>query len=229
MTQLTNRDDHEAAIAEAASQVLDEQFGLLKDELGDEPPRSGASETFWAGLTAALTAALLPKLEAVYLDMLVDITAETTAELPEAAIRAAEWARTYTFDLVKGLTDNRRALLQGAISDFYDKGLTLGDLYARLAPEFGAQRAMSIAITETTRAAAAAQRAFTDELRARGIPQVDIVVTNNDERVCPICGPKHGKRASDEGYPPYHVNCRCWFNSVLESDVEQYVAELVAV
>lgn len=226
MAQLRNRDDHEAAIAEAASQVLDEQFELLKAELGEEPPRDGVSEPFWAGLTAALTAALMPKLEAVYRDMLADIAVETTAELPDMAIRAAEWARTYTFDLVKGITDNRRTLLQGAISDFYDKGLTLGDLYNRLAPEFGVQRAMSIGITETTRAAVEAQRAFTDELRSQGIPMVDIVVTNNDERVCPICGPKHGKRTTDEGYPPYHVNCRCWFNSVPESDVETYVAEL---
>lgn len=226
MTQLTNRDAHEAAIAEAATIALDEQYALLLDELGTEPPRSGVNETFWVGFAAALTAALQPKLEAAYLDMLIDITAETTIELPEAASMAAEWARGYTFDLVKGMTDNRRALLQGAISDFYDKNLTMGDLYTRLAPEFGAQRAMSIGVTETTRAASAAQKDFADELRGQGVDMVDVILTNNDERVCPVCGPKHGKLARDEGYPPYHVNCRCWVNSIPAAAVDKYIADI---
>jgi hypothetical protein len=41
--------------------------------------------------------------------------------------------------------------------------------------------------------------------------------TNNDDRVCDICGPMEGEEvASDESFssgddaPPAHVNCRCW-------------------
>lgn len=219
MTQLTNRDAHESAVAEAASQVLDEQYALLLEELGEEPPKEGVSPAFWAGLAAALTAALQPKLEAAYLDMLLDISLETTVELADAASMAAEWASSYTFDLVKGMTDNRRSLLQTAIRDFYDKGLTLGDLRNRLAPEFGAQRAMSIGITETTRAASEAQWAYGDYLRGQGIMVVDVIETAQDERVCPICGPKQGARAKDEDYPPYHPGCRCWVNSVPESEL----------
>lgn len=226
MTPLSNRDDHEAAIAEAASQVLDEQFGLLKDELGEEPPQSGASETFWAALTGALTAALLPKLEAVYIDSVDEIALEMGIGWDEVTSSAAAWARSYTAELAGGIVTRRRELVAQSVADFYGQGLTLGDLYNRLAPEFGMQRAIDIGITETTRAASAGQKEFADMLRGRGIPMVDIVVTSNDERVCVICGPKHGKRASDESYPPYHVKCRCWVNSVPESDVEQYVSEL---
>lgn len=219
MTQLTNRDQYEADIAEAAEQVLDEYFTRLQKDLGKDPPRSGLDDAFWAAFATALIGALQPKLEAAYTGMLLDIAMETGIELESATASAAQWASQYTFDLVKGMTANRRALLQGAISDFYERGLSLGDLYARLAPEFGMQRAVSIGVTETTRAASEAQKLFGDYLRGRGLKVVDVIETSQDERVCPICGPKQGKRASDEGYPPYHVKCRCFANTVPESEV----------
>ena len=28
-------------------------------------------------------------------------------------------------------------------------------------------------------------------------------------RLCPICAPRIGRRASEVGYPPYHKNCIC--------------------
>jgi hypothetical protein len=39
---------------------------------------------------------------------------------------------------------------------------------------------------------------------------VPIWQTSNDERVCPICGPKHGKEITDGKFPPAHPRCRCW-------------------
>lgn len=222
MTQLTNRDQYEADIAEAAEQVLDEYFTRLQKDLGKEPPRSGLDDVFWVAFATALTGALQPKLEAAYTGMLLDIAMETGIELESATASAAQWASQYTFDLVKGMTANRRALLQGAISDFYDRGLSLGDLYARLAPEFGMQRAVSIGVTETTRAASEAQKLFGDYLRGRGIPMVEVWETSQDERTCPVCSPLQGKKQGDgwTDYPPAHPSCRCWINSVPESEVQ---------
>jgi len=47
--------------------------------------------------------------------------------------------------------------------------------------------------------------------------------TNNDDRVCPICGPLHEEVVDiDENFvslgveyqqPPAHVFCRCWMNT----------------
>lgn len=52
-------------------------------------------------------------------------------------------------------------------------------------------------------------------------------VTASDERVCPECGPMHG-RAWPEGegeVPPLHVNCRCHREYAFTEWRTRYVAE----
>jgi len=48
---------------------------------------------------------------------------------------------------------------------------------------------------------------------------VEVWQTRNDEIVCPICGPRHGKEEGDgwtkDDGPPAHPRCRCWTNHVL--------------
>lgn len=139
---------------------------------------------------------------------------------------ASEWSRRYTYDLVRGITDHTREALQRAVGDFFEEGLTRGDLEGRLSSLFGPVRAEMIAVTEVTRAAAEGQQGLVSEVAAQGIEMVDAWSTRNDELVCPICGPLHGRDADGYGpgrtpywihplsgqryeKPPAHPRCRC--------------------
>jgi hypothetical protein len=82
-----------------------------------------------------------------------------------------------------------------------------------------------IAITEVTRAAAEGERATVREIAKEGIKMVEVWQTKNDEIVCTICGPRHGKKVGDgwsrNDGPPAHPRCRCWINHEFEKPVEE--------
>jgi hypothetical protein len=137
--------------------------------------------------------------------------------------QAAEWARKYVFNLVKDIDETSVTALQNAIGMFVDTpGMTIGDVMNLL--PFDEERARMIAVTETTRAYSKGQQLGADEL-AKEFPGVDVVqkwFTNQDDKVCEICGPlgdgeeiPYGETfyepdGSNDGFPPAHVNCRCW-------------------
>jgi hypothetical protein len=71
-----------------------------------------------------------------------------------------------------------------------------------------------IAVTEVTRASVEGERAQVRELAAQGVVLVATWQTANDELVCPVCGPRNGRREGDgwDSPPPAHPRCRCWLN-----------------
>jgi hypothetical protein len=137
--------------------------------------------------------------------------------------RAFEWAKEYTYDFVKGIEETTRKVLQSAISQFVDTpGMTIGDVMDML--PFDEVRAQQVAVTEITRAYSTANQLAGEDLK-KEFPDVRVVkiwYTNNDDRVCDICGPLDGMEVEiDEFFttsddksigidPPAHVNCRCW-------------------
>jgi hypothetical protein len=105
----------------------------------------------------------------------------------------------------------------------------LPQLIRALVPTFGADRAERIAVTETT-------RLFTESIRQAGLANPFTtafrVLTANDERVCPVCGPvasqvvaKTDERGATHpvrgsiGYPPFHVRCRCGITEETEQSL----------
>ncbi len=147
---------------------------------------------------------------------MINLTLNTAA----VNTRAADWARTYTYKLVKELTDTAREVLRDTISAFVETpGMTVGDVMAAL--PFDEQRAEVIATTEITRAYAEGQKVAGDEM-AKEWPDVAVTktwFTNNDDLVCPICAPLNGQEVGqDETFagefdsPPAHPNCRCWID-----------------
>ena len=151
----------------------------------------------------------------------MDLTLDYTATNTEAA----EWAREYAYDLVKNIDAATSASLQQAVSAFVETpGMTIGDVMSLL--PFDAERAMRVAVTEITRAYAHGQQMAGDALKEQ-YPDVKVMkrwFTNNDDRVCPMCGPLDGNEVEmdenfyepedsyQDGNPPRHVNCRCWLN-----------------
>jgi len=180
---------------------------------------------YWTAERAALTAALLPAIEATVMAGAQAAVAELEAIMGigvdwalinEAAL---EWARTYTFDLVKGVTETSRNLLQTQLANWIEAGESLPQMWKRLDPIYGPVRAKMIGTTEVTRAFAQGNELAWRESRVISGKKWHSAL---DERVCPICGSLHGEVVpigqpfSDGSMnPPSHVNCRCWILPVV--------------
>jgi len=134
---------------------------------------------------------------------------------------AARWALKYAGNLVGDIDSTTKKALRGVISDFVrTPGMTIGDIVGRL--PYNESRSLMIATTETTKTYAMAERMAGEALQ-KEYPDVEVIktwFTNNDDRVCPICGPLHMaevllKETFPGGYeqPPAHVRCRCWMST----------------
>ena len=139
-------------------------------------------------------------------------------ELSPLQAEAANWARRYSAQLVKGITKKTRESLRGNIAAWIDSGSTdVSDLAELIEPTFGDTRALRIAQTEVTRAWSEGRNML---WRESGLVKRKRWVTMLDERVCPVCGALHGKITTlGSHYPGFpeiykppdpHPGCRCW-------------------
>lgn len=127
---------------------------------------------------------------------------------------AREWASQYAYDLVGGINETTAKVLQSAIAEYVANTLSLDQLTASVAAEFGAARAATITSTEVTRAYAAGN---VQAWQAGGILTQRQFKTAADERVCPICDGYDGQiveLTDDSVSIPAHVACRCWWAPV---------------
>ena len=230
MPDIPNRGELERQYGRVMAGILRRQMGELLELMGDPPDLSKVPPDFWTRHGKEAEAKLRPFGEKVYLEGAERMLAEVPVGVDYTLINetAMRWANQYTFDLVTDLTDTSRRGLQQAVAGYFREGQTLAELQAEIASFkertgrlFGPVRAEMIARTEVTRAAVEGQRAAVREsdkiLSKYGIkPMVEVWQTRNDEIVCPICGPRHGKKKGDgwtkDDGPPAHPRCRCWTN-----------------
>lgn len=207
---IPNRDELENDLAARLAKAQVRNKRLLLDALGTAVEIAAITAALWDEIAANYRAALQPALESAYV-------ASASASM-ESGVgiawdvfneRAARWASDYTYELVRGITDNDKRFLQAAVESFYRDKLTLGDLTDKITRQYSPLRAELIAITETTRASVEGDRAYVNELRNMGAKLRGIVETNLDERVCIVCGGKQGMNITEAGYPPFHPRCRC--------------------
>lgn len=228
-------DEAERAIREALERRIEknlrEGFNEMVETLfpqGYGEWRDPARAADWVHQQWRMTDAMEKKLKAalyesvslgvnVSLDLMeqVGISFDYTMVLDEAL----EWARAYSYELIDGIEATGRDLVSRAVTRFIEGGRPLEELAGELAELYSGPRAAMIASTETTRAFYEGQAA---SFRASGVIQKMEWRTSRDERVCPICGPLHGKRAklgekfSGAYTPPAHPRCRCWIAPVVE-------------
>lgn len=135
--------------------------------------------------------------------------------LPHVAAR--EWALRYTDELLVQMGATTRAGVGQAIARWVDNGEPLQALISDLQPFFGPRRAELIASTEVTRAYGEGalvtyrEAGFGESEPTQKVPvhprcrcwitvrinddgSADYIFnTSRDERVCPLCGPLHGR------------------------------------
>lgn len=212
---IPNRDELERKYGKLLARLLAAYGGRLLEKLGDPPNLSNIPADFWDGEAKELLNALAPFGEQVYIDAAQRIMDESPslgvdwALINEAAV---EFAQQYTFDLVRGIQDTDRRMLQRAVSRYFEQSQTRQQLEDVILRNFSPVRAEMIAVTEITRAAAQGEMGVSDELRKQGIEMVERWQTSNDEIVCPICSPLNGKKRGDgwSDPPPAHPRCRCF-------------------
>ena len=234
-------DDLAGAVKTAMEQDIDSAFDFLKAvpegvtaaegrvqrrvASAMEPYQSSIAATIaagqsidWAKINGDLRAAIQPEISRIATEHAMRTAAEIGVEFDIAVINEAAlaWANEYTMELVKGLTETTRAVVQRAIDAFIaTPGMTTGDLTGLLEPAFGRIRAEMIGITEVTRAYSAATNVYKKLLAEAGLNSERIWNTSADEKVCPICGPLDGQPEREwadmfPSGPPAHPRCRCW-------------------
>jgi len=188
----------------------------LASSLASAQPR--AARAAMAGDPKAGTTGIAPTLTSAlaqtYVDDLLAYAAEAGLPIDPAlaAAQGAEWAGRYAPGAIAGMDATTQRVVERVIGVLRaTPGMTLAQAAALLSPAFGAARAEVIAATELTRASAQAAVAAQDYLQRNGIVRALVWRTNNDERVCAVCGPRDGARQG-EGWdepPPAHPRCRC--------------------
>jgi HK97 family phage portal protein len=171
----------------------------------------------WLAIDEAISSIITVELSEAATEETLRIARSIGVEFDPALINAeaVAWAKRYSFDLIRGLNDTSRKVVSNALEEFLKTpGMTRGELEFLLEPAFGPVRAEAIAVTETTRAYSQAASDYQERLGQQGIKMEKVWLTNNDELVCPICGPKHLRPENEWSFefpsgPPAHPRCRC--------------------
>lgn len=222
MADFSGRTAAEKRLAKRLGQLGGEVYQEIADKLGDPPDLMTLTPELWNDIQLRYSGAVRPELEKIFLDALDELLDEISFSLDwdMANSAAADWARTYGYELVGGINNTSRTMVQQAVADFFDQGLSIDDLRDKLSRVFGPVRAEGIAVTEVTRAVTESGKLMQKEMEAQGVRMVPIHNTSNDERVCPICVPRDQQEIKDGRYAPLHVRCRCWTSYQVVTDAE---------
>ena len=141
-----------------------------------------------------------------------------------------EYAKTYRFEWIRGITEVTRQKTIKAITDWIRSGSPLSTLEKALVPLFGEMRAKRIAVTEVTRLFARGNQIAWE---STGFVNSVKWMTAKDELVCPICRPLDGTIigiGDIDAHPPGHTSCRCWIQPILdEKAFEEKLNEILGL
>ena len=206
----------------------DEFYNALTGALGEQGRRIATAQLtgqvddtgFWTNerkITAAFLLAWLLKIAEQGIASTVTQTMTPAAMGVSDAVnaRATAWAEKHALELARGLTATTKEIAKRQIAGWLAAGgRDIGTLSQLLGETIAPQwRAEMIAQTEVTKAWSVALQEIAAEY-----PQIVSFQwqTQEDERVCPVCGYLHGKRRTKDGLylgsvspPPAHPRCRC--------------------
>lgn len=210
---VTNRERFEREMERELGKLWRDQREELMGLLGNPPSLANVPQSYWNNGGHEIRKVIAPIFEEIFITQAATFTAGVNIGVDWTLVnrRAADWAYQHAGRLIQGLQTTEQNAIRDYVGKYYTDGWTLDDVISHLEPLFDKQRATTIAITETTNAATQSELAMVNYLETT-YPSVHFVgywITANDDRVCDICGPRHGKRIDDGDYPPAHVNCRC--------------------
>jgi len=210
--ELINRDALERKLARILGRDLRGELERLMGYLGNPPLLTNVPYDYWQNGWRAIAKDVEPILMDIYLaqaeGMMLEIGIGVDWGMVNTA--AADWSRRHGESVLKELFNTTYEGVSRTIPRYYEEDWSISELSTALERWHSPIRAEMIAITETTRASVEGERALVERLmKESGIRMIPIWLTAKDERVCPICSPKHGKEITDGKFPPAHPRCRC--------------------
>lgn len=172
-----------------------------------------------------LQSTLEDEIAAIYFLMMLQLTEWVEANAPEYvteplprgfSLPSAEYAMDRAAELAANITEQLRSDINRIQRQFANLDTIAEQLQTHLDATLSEARAKRIAITEITRATSHAESETTKRIEQRSPVRLQwIWWTQDDERVCPVCGPLHMKGEVAWAYrfpegPPAHPNCRCY-------------------
>jgi hypothetical protein len=218
-----DRAAYERKLAQLLGDAMSTTPQKILDALGDPPDPKNLTQDFWDEIGLQYQVVLEPQLQQVFKEGAAalgndianryDVSVRSAVNWGMIDQRAADWAKKYSYELVKDINDTSRDRLQTLVSDFFEKGQAIEDLNNALVEEYGAYRAGLISITEVTRASVEGEKDIVDEIeKDSSLEMVPTFNTENDDIVCDDCGPLNQQEVEDDDFPPLHPGCRCWLN-----------------
>ena len=217
-----NREEIERKLARVVGKGLHSELNKLLGFLGDPPRLENVPPEYWQNGWRSIQREVEPVLLDVYLTQATNVMLNIGigVSLDNINHQAVNWARSHTEEVLREMWRNRQDITAEMLSrtrqvgeiigQGYEQGLTIREITERLQSYYSPVRAEMIAVTETTRAVVEGERAYVAQLEAEtGQRMIPIWMTANDERVCPICGPRNEKPITNGQYPPAHPRCRC--------------------
>jgi len=215
-----NRAAREAKLARAIARLGARQRRELYKIMGNPPRLENIPAEYWGEKSDEWRAMLTPELEDIFIDSAHEMLKDP--ELGGLAIgedeineRARDWAVPYTLALATLIMQHRRRAIENALNDFEESQQTPDDkkqLERRITRWYGPVAAEAISITEVTTAHGAGESGVIAGLALLGVLTEEVWQTQEDERVCKICGPRHDKPRGVNwtSPPPAHPRCRCY-------------------
>ncbi|MGW8177382.1 MAG: phage portal protein [bacterium] len=224
------RAKHEDAITGTATQFFAQELVRIAEKIKDEYQHRELSReisqnyeakqfpidpVFWNSERQRLIEILFPLMSAAAVDAQF-LAYNQLATLADIGVGwdvihegAIAWAQQHTVTVVGQITTTSMNAFVQNFGPWVESGEPLSELIKSLEPYYGPVRARMIGVTETTRAFAGANNDF---WKSSGLVDKWRYITAVDDRVCPICLPKHLQEYdfNDQmDLPPQHVNCRC--------------------
>lgn len=213
MTEFVNRTEIERKLARVLSRDLRGELDKLMGYLGDPPDLSRVPAEYWNNGWRGIQKDVEPILVATFIQQAEAAMNVVGVGVDWALVNthAVSWARDHSAEVLKQLFNRTYEGVNTLVPEAYQQGWTMRELEIALERYHSPVRAELIAITETTRAAVEGERAFVAQLEKEGgFQMVPIWVTDEDDRVCPICKPRDRKPITNGMFPPAHPRCRCY-------------------
>lgn len=207
MPDLRNRDAYERKLLAALRAASTEIYDIVLRELGYPPDASKITHELMERIRVRYGEAMTATLAEIFIEAARGMAeAGVPFDLDELEAAAAPWAAALVAERTRQMNVTTQNWLLRAVGSGIIGAAAWQAAVARI---FGGSRMQNIAITETTGAASSGERAVAEQVTRRGNALIPRWHTAEDDRVCPICKPRHGEVIRSD-YPPAHHGCRCW-------------------
>lgn len=218
MPDIRNRDDLERQLQSALTRAYAQGRRVLLAALYEEgmTTRDLANVPLdvLGEMQSDVVAAIQPILRQAYQDAAREFSGAMGYGLDDTQLneQAVQWSSRHTNQLVSQLFQTTVRQLQQTAQQAENVPLTQRGLNSILLGILSVNRVVTTALTEITNAVSAGENFIETQLTAQQVTVEKLWFTRLDERVCPVCAPRHAKPEGTNWQlpPPAHPRCRCY-------------------